>query len=310
MSNLGKIEYILKMIEEGIKDVIVSLGGEVSKECEITGFTVTSASELEKIVDPGYVFFFGKLEDGGGLGLGFNKNFIIYMLKLVAHEVEDIDESSRSSLMELGEAILGGVLGKLSSEAGKGVVQFRKVLVSLNNEEMFQISKECFAKDIGAGSLRISGGNLDGRVIVIVEGSICEWFGVKFEDLRASKTSPKETMTEVEIQSFLQKELQDRKSKDLGIMAVSDEKFKNLGVILGIEVEVVARLGSVEMPLSSVLSLGPGSVVNIGHLVDEPVELYVNNKLIARGDVVIVDEKFGVRITEVVSQEERIESLR
>ncbi|HPO31524.1 MAG TPA: FliM/FliN family flagellar motor switch protein, partial [Candidatus Hydrogenedentes bacterium] len=48
----------------------------------------------------------------------------------------------------------------------------------------------------------------------------------------------------------------------------------------------------------------------VGHLVDEPVELLVNDKLIARGDVVVVDEKFGLRITEIVSPRERIESLR
>ena len=55
---------------------------------------------------------------------------------------------------------------------------------------------------------------------------------------------------------------------------------------------------------------GPGSIIEVGHLVDEPVELLVNDKLIARGDVVVVDEKFGLRITEIISQEERIESLR
>jgi flagellar motor switch protein FliN/FliY len=56
--------------------------------------------------------------------------------------------------------------------------------------------------------------------------------------------------------------------------------------------------------------LGPGSILEVGKTVDEPVELLVNNRLVARGDVVVVDEKFGLRITEIVSREERIESLR
>jgi len=51
-------------------------------------------------------------------------------------------------------------------------------------------------------------------------------------------------------------------------------------------------------------------VIEVGHLVDEPIELLINDKLIARGDVVVVDEKFGLRITEIVSTKERIESLR
>ncbi len=83
----------------------------------------------------------------------------------------------------------------------------------------------------------------------------------------------------------------------------------NLGRVLDIQLIATARLGRVEMPIQDILTLGPGSIVEVGHVVDEPVELLVNNKLIARGDVVVVDEKFGLRITEIISTEERIESL-
>jgi flagellar motor switch protein FliN/FliY len=81
-------------------------------------------------------------------------------------------------------------------------------------------------------------------------------------------------------------------------------------MILDIRLVVKARLGRVEMPIAEILSLGPGSIIEVGHLVDEPIELLVNDKLIARGDVVVVDEKFGLRITEIVSTQERIESMR
>ena len=84
---------------------------------------------------------------------------------------------------------------------------------------------------------------------------------------------------------------------------------ENLEMILDIKLEATARLGEVEMPLTDILALGPGSIIEVGHSVDEPVDLLVNGKLIARGDVVVVDEKFGLRITEIVSQQERIENL-
>lgn len=84
----------------------------------------------------------------------------------------------------------------------------------------------------------------------------------------------------------------------------------NLDMVLDIRLVAKARLGRVEMPIGDILDLGPGSVIDVGHLVDEPIELLVNDKLVARGDVVIVEEKFGLRITEIVSQKERIESLR
>ena len=85
---------------------------------------------------------------------------------------------------------------------------------------------------------------------------------------------------------------------------------RNLDMVLDIRLTATARLGRVEMQISDILGLGPGSIIEVGHLVDEPVELLVNDKLIARGDVVVVDEKFGLRITEIISPRERIESLR
>jgi flagellar motor switch protein FliN/FliY len=84
----------------------------------------------------------------------------------------------------------------------------------------------------------------------------------------------------------------------------------NLDMVLDIRLVATARLGRLEMPIGDILSLGPGSIIEMGQLVDEPVELLINDKLVARGDVVVVDEKFGLRITEIVSQQERIESLR
>lgn len=84
----------------------------------------------------------------------------------------------------------------------------------------------------------------------------------------------------------------------------------NLDVVMDIELVATARLGKVEVPISEVLNYGPGSIIELGHVVDEPIELLVNGKLIARGDVVVVDERFGLRITEIVSPRERIESLR
>ncbi|MCC6491238.1 MAG: flagellar motor switch protein FliN [Candidatus Hydrogenedentes bacterium] len=92
--------------------------------------------------------------------------------------------------------------------------------------------------------------------------------------------------------------------------ATNDTYSRNLDMVLDIRLVATARLGRIEMPISEILSLGPGSIIEVGHLVDEPVELLVNDKLIARGDVVVVDEKFGLRITEIVSPRERIESLR
>lgn len=73
-----------------------------------------------------------------------------------------------------------------------------------------------------------------------------------------------------------------------------------------VEVELTAELGSARMRIKHILGLRPGSVVELDRLAGEPVELTINKTLIARGEVVVVDEKFAVRITEIVAPEKRL----
>ena len=79
------------------------------------------------------------------------------------------------------------------------------------------------------------------------------------------------------------------------------EAKADLELIMDIEVPISVELGRTEMPIGEVLELGPGSIVELHKMASEPVDLLVNNKLIARGEVVVVDENFGIRITEIVS---------
>jgi flagellar motor switch protein FliN len=73
----------------------------------------------------------------------------------------------------------------------------------------------------------------------------------------------------------------------------------NLKLVMDVELNVSLRFGQREMPLREVLELGNGSLVELDHLVDEPVELFLDGKLIARGEAVIVDGNYGLRITEI-----------
>jgi flagellar motor switch protein FliN/FliY len=83
----------------------------------------------------------------------------------------------------------------------------------------------------------------------------------------------------------------------------------NIEILLDVELPVVIRIGSTEMKLIDIMSLGIGSMIELNKLVDDPVEVLVNNKLIARGEVVVYDGNFAIRVLEVKSREERIKSL-
>ena len=82
-----------------------------------------------------------------------------------------------------------------------------------------------------------------------------------------------------------------------------------LDFILDIPLEISVELGRARMVINDLLQLGQGSVIELSKLAGEPLEIFVNGKLVARGEVVVVNEKFGVRVTDIVSPMERVKSL-
>jgi flagellar motor switch protein FliN/FliY len=87
------------------------------------------------------------------------------------------------------------------------------------------------------------------------------------------------------------------------------EKVNSMEILLDIPLEISAELGRTRMIISDLLQLGQGSVIELNKLAGEPLEILVNQKLIARGEVVVVNEKFGIRLTDIISPLERIKQL-
>jgi len=85
---------------------------------------------------------------------------------------------------------------------------------------------------------------------------------------------------------------------------------RGVELLLDIELEASLRFGSKEMPLSEVLELGPGDVVQLERHVSDPVDLIVGDKIVARGEVVLVNGNFGLRVTEVAEPRKSLESIR
>jgi flagellar motor switch protein FliN/FliY len=83
----------------------------------------------------------------------------------------------------------------------------------------------------------------------------------------------------------------------------------NLDFILDIPLEVSVELGRTKILISELLQLGQGSIVELSKLAGEPLEILVNQKLVARGEVVVVNEKFGVRLTDIISPVDRVKQL-
>jgi flagellar motor switch protein FliN/FliY len=84
----------------------------------------------------------------------------------------------------------------------------------------------------------------------------------------------------------------------------------DLAMVLDVPVELVVEIGRTRMSIRETLSIGRGSIITLEKLAGEPADLLVNGRLIARGEVVAVDEEFGFRVTDVVSAERRLEAGR
>ena len=88
------------------------------------------------------------------------------------------------------------------------------------------------------------------------------------------------------------------------------ESSGNMDFLLDIPLEISVELGRTKMLINELLKLGQGSVVELSKLAGETLEILANQKLVARGEVVVVNEKYGVRLTEIISPIERIERLK
>ena len=94
------------------------------------------------------------------------------------------------------------------------------------------------------------------------------------------------------------------------MVAQAAQENGNLELILDVPLGVSVELGRVKMPVRQLLALTAGSVIELAKLAGEPLDVLINGRAVARGEAVMVNDKFGVRLTEIVSQSERVERLR
>lgn len=96
---------------------------------------------------------------------------------------------------------------------------------------------------------------------------------------------------------------------NLEIGSVENSVMRDLDFLLDIPLDVSVELGRTTMIINDLLQLGQGSVVELNKLAGEPLEILVNHRPVARGEAVVINEKFGVRITDIISATERVKQL-
>jgi len=93
------------------------------------------------------------------------------------------------------------------------------------------------------------------------------------------------------------------------IPAKKSANTRTLDFLMDVALQVSVEVGRARMTINDLLQMGPGSVVELEKLAGEPLDIFINGKAVARGEAVIVNEKFGVRLTDIISPEERVEGM-
>lgn len=94
------------------------------------------------------------------------------------------------------------------------------------------------------------------------------------------------------------------------VAAPAPNPSRTLDFLLDVTLQITVEVGRARMTIQDLLQLGQGSVVELEKLAGEPLDIFVNGKQVARGEAVIVNEKFGVRLTDIISPEDRVETLK
>lgn len=280
------------------------------------GETIDSDGLASRLTEFPVALQAGIQDDLGSVALLFNIQTAAQMAALIQEQeftaADSLSDDDRAMLKEIADPALGGGVTNLMERFGRDVAQLENVEVVDAGEG----HRDALLALMGEGGSLVPftfTNNAD------ISGAGVALFSQKLESL-----VPEDQLTAPESGLATEAELSPDEMNDIlsgfgGEMQAAEDTLRggtraaapeNLDMVLDIGLVATARLGRVEMPISEILNLGPGSIVEVAHLVDEPVDLLVNGKLIARGDVVVVDEKFGLRITEIVSTRARIESLR
>jgi flagellar motor switch protein FliN/FliY len=245
-------------------------------------------------------------------------------LMMMGPGTAEYSEETKDAVSELFNQVMGAFSTALGADLGTPM--------SAGNVQVadFDIDNPPFGNDtadMGIAKLTVEGGLVDSYVALLIPNS--------FGDEIVEKKTPKPAAAPDMGVGISQSEMDALTSMSAASFSSSGDAFsgggdssayapppppartssyngprENIDLLLDVELEINIQLGRSELSIKRILELAPGSIVELDKMAGEPVDLIVNNKVVAKGEVVVVDENFGIRVVSLVSAEDRIKSLR
>ena len=252
-------------------------------------FEAVSEIEGDKLPDGKYT----KIEIGKGvqatLFLGMETHLAANFcdLMLMGEGRDEFEEEDKDAFVELSNQLMGAAATFLTTSFSKSVsieevsfyeeVPFYELVLFTYNVEISGITTGKLFLAVDKLKIEQFSGENGGGDDMVDDSQIK---GVQFPDLGEAQITP------------------------------NSGGENSLELLMNVRLKVSVELGRTEMLVKDILDLGPGSVIELNKLAGEPIDILANGTLIAKGEVVVVDENFGVRITSLVSPEERLQSVK
>lgn len=292
---MSQMDNFLKLLQD---EMVATINGLIGKSPEISIKSVEDINDVTSIALPTIVL----RADVDGAASG---RLLFIVPPNVATALADMilggdgvskdtpDEDDLDATKELANTFLGSTGTALSAQKEIPKLSFsvKDVLYAVDNLE---VGLQKYSKLI---KFHFGVNNIQDIVAFALEGSISNVLSADTSK-QSDSSSSKSDSGGSGGSSYLDKP------------QLSSEEMKNIGLLLDVRVPVVVRIGAKKMLLRDVINMDIGSVVELNQLANEPLDILVDNKKIAEGEVVIVDGNFGVQITTIGSKKERLEQLR
>jgi len=255
---------------------------------------VMSRDELKESIDVNTVFIKLDFSDGS---IGEHGYFVKEDLaKIIASKMmdsEELDESALSCVQEIcSTALTGAMLVPLSEKTKLNLITSPGE-ASLINKDSFELNDGNYA--IIDYALEIEGSIYEDSLRAYYGESVVNDLTKKGDDMSDSNKNQVNAQS-VQMSNFTEG-------------SPDNTEIKNITLLMDVFMEMTVELGRTKRLIKDILAMGEGTIIELDKLAGENVDILVNHKLIAKGEVVVIDENFGVRVTEIISKNERMNSI-
>ncbi|MCD6462555.1 MAG: flagellar motor switch protein FliN [Thermotogae bacterium] len=314
-----EIEEYLKYIADGFNNALSAITGKVVKIGSTKVEKVTVSALKDKIPEK---FVVSSVNFTGGLkGVNIvlvneeDASRVSDMMMGGSGEASEMDDLKLSAFVEVLSQMMGSAATSLAEYVG-GSVTFAPPESKIAQRSMEQIPYINELKgDIFLGSFSLEyEKNAALTFNFLIPKDFVEQLPKEEKEKEVAQSAPMEAVqtapSEPQHVEKTQVKVKPVEFEEFGTPSISREEMQKLELLLDVPLSVSVELGRTKMTLKQILELNEGSIVELDKLTGEPVDMLVNGKIVARGEVVIVDENFAIRITEIVSPRERLLSLR